>query len=1224
MKKVYLLIACFLIVVAGVGVYYFTSNAETAYKKPPKQTRIDEAIKWDNFMKQDPALGYVPHQRLLDVYRRIDALNNQASSRNGNMANARWRDRGPFNVGGRTRAIMIDRNDTTGNTIFAAGVTGGLWKSTNINALRPTWLNIGDFFSNINICALAQNENNPDEIYFGTGEPHGGAGRGLGIWRSDDGGDTWTHLQNTANSSFHYTVRMFVHPVTEDVYAATETGLYRSKDKGANWTKVFGQGVSGGFSNAITDFEYAKNGRIFISTGHNGGSSTIHTSPPGAGQGDIDNWTLTSTTSTGFPSGRTRIELAVAPSNEDIIYALTAQGGDATGIYKSSNQGANWIKVSDAPGALGMANFARGQAWYDLDISVDPTNPNIVIIGGIDLLRSTTGGTSWNQISQWFGGGGFQEVHADQHYMIWDKKKSGRVFFGNDGGVYLSEDKGINIFNKDYGYNTTQFYAHAMHPDKYSNYFLAGAQDNGTQQFDQFDVDNTVEVLGGDGFMCHIDQNEPDTQFISLYFGEFQFTTDGGENFGSIRSAPIGSGFYTPSDYDNDANILYTQAAGNGSFFRWEVKDLGNNEGETVGINAFSGFVTHVYASDNTPNRIYIGSSAGRIQKIDNANVGTSVSGTAINLPTGGGNISCIVEAAGDPNHLIATLSNYGVNSIWESKNGGTNWNSIEGDLPDVPVNWVVFHPYDNDKLFIATDAGVWVTEDIDGNNTQWDISSTMPVVRTDMLQTRTSDGLVSAGTHGRGIFSTDFLSPAVILDMTSDRVGYLNSPPNFRAAAINAQKWAWDLGDGTTSTQQSPNHSYNAINTYNVSLTVNDTLTEADIIKILPDRGVPYTEEASIYGGNFDAHDEDFGVDLIAGTGWEKGVSTVFGKDGTHSGNSAYVTGLDDTWYEHNTVAYLYTPNFDLSEPAIYEFKFWSKFNIQYGFDGFMVEYSLDRGQSWSQLGTHNTSIDEDLNNWFNYTSASNMTAFFPGESYFTGYQPEWKQYKTDLNALVGNSNVAFRFAFKTNETNRQQGVAIDDVEVTKYDDILETVLRSFEGEFKTPTSSEIILNWTTQPEYLCKGFTYFISENGVEFTEVETLIPGQGSTADLTTYAEEVFNRNKDLYYFKLKVIGFDDTYFMSDIIVVNRDGDEADLDVKIAPNPIGNDFNISFNKTINETTTIVIYDAVGRLVHNEVVEPGQVFVNVGTAKLQAGVYVVVIESGEDRVVRKVMKMN
>ena len=1254
MKKIYFLVASFLIVAAGIGVYYTFDTEMSEEAEAPKRTRMDEAIKWDNFMKQDPALGYVPHERMLEVYRRIDELNSQASSRTGELYNVEWRERGPINVGGRTRSILIDRNDTTGNTILAAGVTGGVWKSVNISDPIPVWTNIGDAYSNLNVCAMAQNPNNPEIMYFGTGEPYAGAGRGLGLWKSTDGGNTWTHLQNTANSIFHYVVRIFVHPVTEDVYASTQSGLYRSQDEGGTWTKILGTGVSGGFSDNSMDLEYSQDGDIYIALGNQ-----LYTSRAGANQGDVGNWTRLSVAGSNFPSSIIRVELAVAPSNNDVIYAVTAisssEGTVGGGIYKSSNKGLNWSKTSNAPGAIGMNNFTRDQAWYDLDVSVDPTNPNIVIIGGIDLLRSINGGSSWTQISQWNGAPGYSFVHADQHFMVWDKLKPGRVFFGNDGGVWMSSNKGLDIYDKNFGYNTTQFYAHAMHPGKYSSYFLAGAQDNGTQQFDYFEIDNTEEVLGGDGFMTHIDQNEPDTQFVSLYFGNFYMSQDGGASFGQLFRSPdsdatsedqgIMSGFYTPSDFDDNANILYAQA-GNpnpnsnsmpGHYFRWSVSEGGgfnkgtiDKVGETVNVSNFTGFVSHVYASDNMANRIYLGSSAGRIYRINNANVGTTVTGLLMNLPVTG-IVSCIVEANGDPTHLIATLSSYGVNSVWESTNNGANWHSIEGDLPDVPVNWVVFHPYDNDKLLLATDAGVWVTEDINGTSTEWDISAKMPVVRTDMLHTRTSDGLISAGTYGRGVFSTDFLSPA--LPRMDANVSYLQTSPKFKDVSINAVKWLWDFGDGNTSSLETPEHIYDNIGTYNLSLTVNDTAVTTDITKILPDRSVPYTSDVSSYGGSFESNDEDFGSDMkliptdnafTFGSQWEKGSSTVFAKDGAHTGSNSYVIGLDDDWYEHNSEAYLYTPNFDLSEPAIYEFKFWSKFNIQYGFDGFGVEYSLDRGLTWSQLGTHNTDVDEDLNNWFNYTSNSSTTAFFSGTSYFTGYQPVWRQFKTDLNDLVGNSNVAFRFAFKSNATNRQQGVAIDDIEVTKYTDILETVLRSFDGEFKTPSASEVVLTWSTQPEYLCKGFTYFVSENGKDFTEIETIIPGQGSTADLTTYATEVFNRGKDLYYFKLKVINMDDTYFMSDIIVVNRNGSDSDLDIKVFPNPIGAQFNISFNKELEETTKLFLYDAAGKLVSYEEVEPGKVFTTVQTAKLQNGVYIIVLESGEDRVVRRVMKID
>jgi hypothetical protein len=607
MRKLYFLLGSVLVIGLGVGTYFFNSpdNMMIEEDEPPKRTRIDEMVKWRNEATHDPALGYVPHERMLKVFRRIEELKTTAASRTGELINAKWRERGPYNVAGRTRAIMIDKGDATGNTVFTAGVTGGLWRTNSFSSTTPNWEQIGHFFSNINISAIDQDKNNPNIIYFGTGEPHGGAGRGLGLWKSTDGGDNWTHLPSTVNSNFYYVVRIFVHPITNDVYAATQNGLRRSQDGGTTWQVVLGSGISLGTSNRITDIEYAADGAMYVSLGHSS-ASNIYRTDAGATQGNVGNWTRLTTGNSGFPTGRTRVELSVAPSDANIIYAVTASGGNATGIYRSLNRGDTWVKTSDAPGALGMANYTRGQAGYDLDVCVNPTNENHLIIGGIDLLESRNGGQSWTQISQWFGGGGFQEVHADQHKILWDLDRPGRVLFGNDGGIFYSLDNGTTIVNRNNGYNVTQFYGIAMHSDTFSNYFLAGAQDNGTQQFNQFDIATTVEVLGGDGFMCHIDQNEPDIQFISLYYGAWRVSTDGGESYGSMRSNDVGSGFYTPSDYDNDANILYTQGNSSGQYFRFKVSELGSGEGDYVTINGFTSFVNHVYASDNVDNRILL------------------------------------------------------------------------------------------------------------------------------------------------------------------------------------------------------------------------------------------------------------------------------------------------------------------------------------------------------------------------------------------------------------------------------------------------------------------------------------------------------------------------------------------------------------------------------------------------------------------------------------------
>lgn len=1196
----FLFIPCYL----GDGV----SATEQKAEKPPKRTRIDEAVKYRKEITKDPATGEVPTERMLAVYKQIEQLKASTFAKNGDLAQVKWRERGPYNVAGRTRAILIDQNDPTGNTIFTAGVTGGLWKTTKINSNFPEWEVVNDNFENLNISAIGQNPANPQEIYFGTGEPHGSAGRGLGIWKSSDGGQTWTHLPSTINSNFYYVVRLVGYP-NGDMYAGTEAGLFRSQDGGQTWIKVLGFGVSFG-KNDITDIELASDGTLYVSTGHNTGSCQIYKSLPGANVGDIDNWQ--NITTVGFPNGQTRAEIAVAHSDPNILYALTAQGGDATGIYRTTNGGQSWGKTSNAPSALGMGIFTRGQAWYDLTIAVAPDNPSLVIIGGIDNHRSFDGGSTWTQIGQWFGGGGYQYVHADQHEIVFDKNFPNRVYLGNDGGIWRSLDYGTTIRDRNNGYNVTQFYAAAIHPGLFSNYFLAGAQDNGSHQFDDFDIATTREVRGGDGFLCHIDQNEPQYQMVSLYYGDYVLSNNGGQSF-DAGGISIGgsSGFLNPSDYDDEANILYARANVTGAYYRWDINTFTEQE---VNITNTNSLVRVVQVSPNIDNRIYIGMSNGRIMRIDNAHTGNSKTATVFNTPSGG-SISSIAIEKGNEDHIIVTKSNFGVTSVYESTNGGTTLNSIEGNLPDMPVNWAVFHPTNNDKVFLATDAGVWTTENIDGSSTQWlPCLNGMPTVRTDMLQFRESDGVILACTYGRGLFTTDFLSPSTA-NFNINQAGYLDKDVKAKDISINSQKWDWNFDDGTTSSEPSPTKMYDAVGTYDVSLTVNDTLTTTKTVQILPDRDLPYVKGASVFGGDFESLDEDFAPYTISGTPFEKGESTITGKNGTKSGANAWVLGLNEDWYEHNSESMLYTPNFDLSEPGIYELSFWTKYSTQYGWDGFRVEYSTDKGDTWLVLG-------EERDGWYNYNNDDINTAFPRGSSYFTGTITEFTKFRTGLAEVEGQPNVAFRFVFKSNESGRQQGIAIDDFQIRKYTDILETRVIEFVGEFED--EDEVRLDWTTLPEYRCKGFYVQYSTNGRDYTEFPTIIDGQGSSIDPIAYAFNPANLRQDLYFFRLRVVDFEDNFFYTDVITLRRGAfSTEDLDLALVfPNPFRDYVEMTFNNTVAQELTINLYDMAGRLVFSEIKGTGGVFYRIEVPKLQSGAYVLQVIAGETVITRKLVK--
>lgn len=1230
MKNTYLLVLAVIAIAISsffTVQYLKTDNTEIVEKEGEfgeeeegdKRTRIAEMMKQHFELTKDPALGYPPSDRLWDA---MSYIQNTGFNKNTPISQAKWRERGPYNVGGRTRTLLIDKNDPTGKAAFSAGVAGGVWYTKNILAANPTWEVVDDYLENLAVVTLVQDPTNPQIMYFGTGEAYFNADaiRGLGIWKSTDGGVSWNRLVSSA--SFQYVMRMAVHP-NGDVYAATRgDGVQRSQDGGTTWTKVLGSGVSQGSSDSSNDIEIGPDGSIWTMTGYRS-STYIYKSESGDNVGDIDNWTRVGHTGTGFAGSQDRVEIAVAASNPDIVYAVCANANAsgttvATYIYKTIDGGQSWFRASTAPSITptSNSNFAGDQAWYDLDIEVDPNNADRVVIGGIDLMMSVNGGTNWSALTSAYSPVA-PYVHPDQHLIYYHPTLPNHLFIGNDGGIYRSTDannspSSVRFTMINNGYNITQYYSCAIHPDFHSDYFLAGSQDNGTHAFDKFDIDVTDHVWGGDGMICHIDQTDGMIQLVSSQFGNYGLSTDGGKNFSSGASVnPPGTdrgGFVNPSDYDDDANVLYARGTLNGMYFRWDVI-TGITDNVTL-TGSSIGTITHLQVSPNIANRLYIGTNSGRIIRIDDAQTGTSKSYTQLNV--GNGSVSSIAIEKGNENHMLATVSNYGVNSVHESFDNGATWQSIEGNLPDMPVWWVLFDPIDNDQAMIATEAGVWVTENMDGGNTVWQPSlQGMPITRVDMLQYRASDNLIVAATHGRGLFTSDYRSPSSA-DFRVDRIGYVGTPFQFNNRSYNASKSEWNFGDGTTSLEQNPVHTYTTLGTYTVNLTVNDSIVTSQTITILPNRDIPYTSDDNTnYDGGFEKNAGDFGVYTISGTPFELGVSTISSKSGTHGGTKAYVTGIDDNYYENNSESMLYTPNYNLAEEGIYELSFWAKYSVQFGWDGFLVEYSTDLGATWEALG------DED-DNWYNYTNTSSQTAFPLNTSYFTGDEGDFKQYKLDLGSLVGNENVAFRFVFKTNDVGVYKGIAIDDFQIRAYIGELETRLIDFTAEFIGAQQAKV--QWSTFPEYECEKFELQMSENGRDFGffgETE----GQGSSIGLTNYEVRPNNLKKDLYFFRLKVISYDGSFFYSDIVVLQRRQEDLAL-LNIFPSPFENSFGFTFNNLVNEPLTTNLYNASGKLVFSETETFTGIYKEIDTQQLARGVYFLQIIIGDNQLTHKVLK--
>jgi photosystem II stability/assembly factor-like uncharacterized protein len=761
---------------------------EVNLKDIPKMDRPDMAALQNYYQTLDPALGYVPFDRQYASY--LQTLAQQKDIISAREAGISWTGT-RAEMGGRVRAIMFDPNDPLHKKVWAAGVTGGLWYTNDITNLFVDWYPLDDFWPNLAISSLTHDPTDPLVFYAGTGEAQTAriiyresTGLGIGIMKSTDGGDTWELLPST--SGFAYVTDIKVRDengvgviyagVVSGVYQGEQhdseptDGLYRSADGGETWTQVL-PAIPDGFGKiyAPAHIEIASNNRIFVGTMENldlKGGATILYSDAGTG----GSWTAfrdynTLISGENYYKIPARTQIAASPSNPDIVYAQFSAGYTSGFNYyrgrymaRSTDGGQTWnsMNIPDAEWST--------LAWHAFVLKVDPVNPQSVYTGGLDLWKSTNSGQSWTRISDWvlmYYGGGDEYVHADQHNIAFRPGFPNQAIFASDGGIFFTTTAHLSIpvfQERNQNFNTLQFYSCAISPTAGATQYLGGLQDNGTLRYTGNPLTINSMISGGDGAFCFWDQNQAGIYLTSVYYNSYYVWLN---NFNVNTFGGNTGTFVSPADYDYKLNTLYSNAvsfSGQNPGRLLKASGIPSNINESI-INLgtansvpFSA-VTYSPHSPEGKTNLFVGTQSGRLYKVTEAqSLPQSTDIGSPDFPTG--NISSIA-IGGSEDTLLVTFSNYGVASVWLTHDGGETWQMREGNLPDMPIRWGIFHPHNAGQAMLATENGIWVTNKLNSSESEWvPANDGLANVRVDMLRMRENDLTVLAATHGRGLYT--------------------------------------------------------------------------------------------------------------------------------------------------------------------------------------------------------------------------------------------------------------------------------------------------------------------------------------------------------------------------------------------------------------------------------------------------------------------------------------
>ncbi len=784
--------------------------------------------RWENFV--EPRVYPSGDRSLLNKgNEQFQKLVNNHNLKGVMQAGGDWKPLGAFSVptggGGAGRLNCIQFHPTNANTIFVGAPVGGLWKTTNGGT---SWSTNTDNLPSLGVSDIAIDATNTNIMYIATGDLDAGDSYSVGVLKSIDGGITWnsTGLSFSVNQT-RRVARILINPNDHNMlFVAASNGVYKSIDAGDTFTKVLA-------INNAKDMELNPNDPSII---YVVSSSGFYKSTNTGNSFSIVN--------SGLPtSSVNRIAIAVTPADANYVYLLYSDGTSSNlygfkGLYRSTDSGTTFTKQSSSPNVLGFnadGSDKGGQGWYTLSIAASPINKNEIIVGGVNIWKSTNGGANWSLNSfQW--GGGNTYVHPDIHGLVYNP--AGTAYYAaTDGGIFKTSSSTTSWSDKSNGLQIGQMYRLGNSATN-SKLVIQGWQDNGCSLYNNGAWEH---VLSADGMEAFIDWSDSKYMYGESQYGGLSASTNGGASFNSISGDIDASGetgsWVTP--WLQDPVTPTTIYAGFSNV--WKSTNRGQDWTKISTFN--SGGLTCLAVAPSNPQYIYASNGSGMYKT---TNGGTSW--TTIGAPMAGSNtITYIAICTTDPTKIWITRSGYSANNkVFKSNDAGATWTNMALNLPNVPANCVVNQTGTNDGIYVGTDIGVYY---IDNDLTSWmPFSNGFPNVTVDELEIQYSSSKLRAATYGRGLWETTIVDPSSNLPFANfdadKKSGCTGLTVQFSdSTKNNPTAWSWTFPGGTPSISnlQNPLITYNTPGVYNnVTLVVTnangvDSVTKYSYIAISP-----------------------------------------------------------------------------------------------------------------------------------------------------------------------------------------------------------------------------------------------------------------------------------------------------------------------------------------------------------------------------------------------------